>query len=233
MISLSGIIAGITAIIIIVTGYTTMYSCIKRGKHDEAPLLVVAGLLLGSMGSLYLGTVVSFFHLLITGTNLSTVWVGRLCYMWAPIAIVLGVYVGFMIIKKEYAKKMAIFYLLFAPVYYYGLFFDAERNIDSAIPMNGGVGLIDINLIGYVQIITAFFILSTGLVMISGFLWLASQSAGAVRKKAHLLAAGYFLFVICATMDALFDYSAFIVIIRLFMATAYVLLYKGFATINH
>ncbi len=60
MASINAFLAGITAILITTTGYITAYNSIKRGKRDNHPLLIMVGLLLAGMGSLYLGTNISF-----------------------------------------------------------------------------------------------------------------------------------------------------------------------------
>lgn len=229
--SLNAYLAGITALLISLTGYITAYNSIKRGKRDNHPLLIMVGLLLAGMGSLYTGTNASFISLLITNQNLPKNLVGQLCYFWAPITITIGVYVGMNVIKQSLAKKFTIVYALTIPFYLYGLIFDAENTIGSAIPEEIGGGLIDINLLSYIKLITAIYLVSTLIVLGIGFLLLGIKSAGAVRRKGFLLAAGYILFVVCGAIDSLVDFSAFIVIVRFFMMSAYVLLYRGFTEI--
>ncbi len=231
MASLNALLAGITTILITTTGYITAFNSIKRGRRDNHPLLIMAGLLLAGMGSLYLGTNVSFISLLITQQNLPKNVVGQLCYMWAPITISIGVYVGMNVINQKYAKGFTIIYGLSIPFYLYGLFIDAENTIGADIPNEIGGGLIDINLLSYIKLLTAVYLVSTLLVLGIGFLLLGLKSAGAVRRKGFLLATGYNLFVVCGAIDSLVDFSAFIVVVRFFMMSAYVLLYRGFTEI--
>ncbi len=151
--------------------------------------------------------------------------------MWAPITITIGVWVGMNVINRKFAKGFTIIYAISIPFYLYGLFFDAENTIGADIPEELGGGLIDINLLSYIKLITAIYLVSTLLVLGIGFLLLGLKSAGAVRRKGFLLALGYILFVVCGAIDSLVDFSAFIVIVRIFMMIAYVLLYRGFTEI--
>lgn len=228
-ISVDGIIAGTSASIILITGYVTAIGCFIRSKKQKNRFLLWVGIFLACMGSFYLGTVVSFISLLITGTNLPTNIVGQLCYSWAPIGITVAMYVGLTMINKKFAKPVAIIYALTAILYWWGLWFAPNLNIASDVAKANTAGdVIDIQLIWVVNYVTAVYLVSLGLTMISGFLYLAIKSAGLIRKKAIYQTIGFTLFVICGALDALIEFSALIVFVRIFMVIAYIFLYLGF-----
>jgi len=228
MTSINALISGFSAFIIILTGWSAGLGCILRSKRDKTPLLLWAGVFLICMGTFYLGTVASWFFLIITGSNLPEVLVGQMCYTVTPVGISVAMYVGFTMIRPKYAKLMALIYIITAPVFWYGLYFEPVVTISSSIPDEVGGGLIDINLLSYVKTLITVYLISFGLILISGFAWLAGKSTGVIRKKAIYHCIGYALFVGCGAIDSMVPFSSWIVIVRIVMAIAYIFLYKGF-----
>lgn len=228
MVSTTTLIIGFSATAIVVTGYITAIGCLKRNKGQATNLLAIAAIFLFSAGSFYLGTTVSFYKLLLTGENLSEPLTGQLCYLWAPIGLSASTYVGFQIIKPKISKPLAAIYLLTGIIYWYGLFGIPEITITSEIP-EGGLGLRDIQLLDFVKIMTSAYLIIFVLTQVTGYAWLAKNSSGLIKKKALYHIIGYILFVICGALDSLVEFPSpiYILIVRLFMITAYIFLYKG------
>jgi len=229
LITSNGLFSGISASIILITGYLAALGCLLRGKKQNSKLLKFAALFLICGGSFYLGTVCSFANLLLKGTNLSEPIVGQLCYSWAPIGICSSMYVGLTMMKQKLVKPICIFFALTAPIYWIGLWFFPSLTISSdVIEANLAGNLIDIQLIGYINTMTAAYLLSFGFILIPGFFWFAKKTTGVVKKKALSHAIGYILFVACGAMDSLIEFSTFIIIVRLFMVAGYICMYYGF-----
>lgn len=228
MASLNALISGFSACIILITGWSAGIGCIIRSKQDKTPLLLWAGFFLACMGTFYLGTVASWFFLILKGSNLPEVLVGRMCYTVTPVGISMAMYVGFSIIRPKLAKFMALIYIITAPIFWYGLYMEPALTISSSIPDEVGGGLIDINLLSYVKTLVTVYLLSFGLILITGFSWLAKKSTGVIRKKAIFHCIGYLLFVGCGAIDSMVPFSSWIVIVRIVMAAAYIFLYFGF-----
>jgi hypothetical protein len=233
MASVTTFIVGFSAIGILLSGYTTAFGCFRRYKKDNAKLLLWAAIFLACMGSFYLGTSLSFISLLITDTNLPASIVGQLCYTWAPIGVGISMYIGFTLYKPRLAKVSAWIYILSGLIYWYGLYFMSNEMIGYEIP-EGGLGLIDIMLQGFVRILTTVYLLTFGLIQIIGFSWLWKNSTGLIRKKARYQVIGTALFVLCGALDSMGDFpnAINILIVRLFMMGAYLFFYLGFTRRN-
>jgi hypothetical protein len=231
MVSPTTLISGLSATMIVFTGWLTAFGLLRRSKGQSTNLLAIASIFLFSAGSFYLGTVISFFKLLLTGSNLPEPLTGQLCYLWAPIGLAASSYVAFQIIKPKISKILPIIYLLTGIVYWYGLFGIPEITITSEIS-EGGLGLIDIQLLNFVKIMTTIYLLVFLVLQVSGYAWLAKNSTGLIKKKAIYHIIGYITFVVCGALDSMVEFSrpVYVLIVRLVMVTAYLWIYKGFIT---
>ncbi|MHA1783239.1 MAG: hypothetical protein ACTSUL_07405, partial [Promethearchaeota archaeon] len=95
MISLIGLLDGITASGIVLSatifGLLSFYRASKLG----AKLLAVAGLTMFFVGFLWLGPMVDFFMVLFTETNLNPQMIySVLSYMWVAPALITAMYLG-------------------------------------------------------------------------------------------------------------------------------------------
>lgn len=228
--SIVALISGITATGILLTGYVTGLGCFNRYRTEEADLLLWSGLILFCLGTFYLGTVVSFFQLLLTGLNIEPAYRGaQLCYTIAPVGSAICTYTGFtMFGKRKVGIWGALVHLATGIVYWYGLWGQPALTIATAIPDEVGGGLVDFELLSYVMGLTIFYLASLLVVLGGGFFWLAKNTTGAVRKKSIYLSVGCVLFCVSGAIDALVELAYFIAIPRFFMITGAILLYFGF-----
>lgn len=225
------LVSGISACMLIATGWIAGWMCIIRYLKEGAQLLLMAGILLILVGSFYLGTVVSFILLITTGSNIDPGYLGaQLCYSHAPIASALSLYLGFSIINKEkLAKIMPIIYMCTAPIFWWGLLFNPESTITADIPLEGGeVSLVDFKLGSYVMILVMLYLLSFLIFTAGAFYWMASKSSGKLRRKFYELAIGFTGFVAFGAIDSLVDMGIWIFVPRAFMVVSYILMYMGF-----
>ena len=228
------IISGASASAILLTGYITGLLTIIKGAKQKASLMVWSGLFLVLMGQFYLGTVVSFVKLLITGTNIVTPYLAaRLAYTMAPISITIAMYVGFSMIRPEWRYNMTVFFAASSIFYWIGLYvpryssMTMEEEIIS-YGINMGESLIDISLGSWVLILTALYLLSMLVFNTSGLINLARKSSGVIKKKAIIQSIGYFIFVIIGAVDSLVPLGQWIFIPRIIMVIGYILLYVGY-----
>ncbi len=224
------LVSGITATGILFTGYFTSIGLFARARKERVRFLIWEALILLCLGTFYLGTVVSFFKLLITGANLEPGYVGaQLCYTIAPIGSAICMYTGFTMLGKEkIAIPMAVIHLLTGLFYWYGLYVQPNITVDAVVPVEIGGGLVDFELLSYVQLLTALYLGFLLAVIGGGFFWFAKQSTGDVRKRFLLTATGSCFFTISGAIDSLVELAYFIVIPRFFMITGAILLYLGF-----
>ncbi len=228
------LISGASASAILLTGYITGLVTIIKGAKQKASLMVWSGLFLVLMGQFYLGTVVSFIKLLLTGTNLTTPYLAaRLAYTGAPIAITIAMYVGFSMIRPEWRYNMTVFYAASSIFYWLGLYvprYSAWTMEEVIVPYGLGMGesLVDISLGSWVLILTALYLVSMLVFNTSGLLVLAKRSSGVIKKKAVIQSIGYFIFVIIGAIDSLVPLGLWIFIPRIIMVLGYIMLAIGF-----
>jgi hypothetical protein len=224
-------VSGISACLILFTGYATALGCFRQVKKTNNNLLWYAGMFLACMGSFYLGTVSSFFSLLIMGKNLPTAIVGQLCYVWVPVGTALTMYIGFMILNPKWAKPLAFIYIISGFLFWYGLFIISDITIEATIPEEGK-GLIDIQLRSIVQLMVALYMASFAIAMIGGFSWLYRKSSGTIKKKAGYHMVGYSLFVVCGILDSMAEFpnAFYLMVVRLIMVVGYFFMYLGFTS---
>ncbi len=223
-------VSGITACGIVFTGYLTSIGLFVRARREKGPLIIWEALILMCLGTFYLGTVVTFFSLIITEGNLQPPYFGaQLCYFIAPIGSAICTYTGFTMLGKEkLAKPIAIADLLTGIIYWYGLFFQPGITISANLAVGEIGALYDYELLLHVKWLTAFYLVFLLLIIGGGFFWLAKQSTGDVRKRALLIAIGCCFFTVSGAVDSLIDLELFIFIPRFFMITGAFMLYKGF-----
>jgi len=231
---LADYVAGISASVILLTGYVTGILTIIKGARLKASLMVWSGLFLVLMGQFYLGTVMSFIRLLIMGSNLYPDFPylsARLAYTGSPIAATIAMYIGFSMIKPEWRYNMTVFYGASSIFYWLGMYIPryADINLDEMLPLRDiGIGLVDISLQGWVLILTALYLVSMLAFNTSGLLILARKSSGVIKKKAIVQSIGYFIFVIIGAVDSLFELAEWIFIPRIIMVIGYILLAYGY-----
>lgn len=229
MVSTEAIITGSSALLIVITAYSTAIFSFIRAKKIKNPFLNWVGGFLLAMGSFYLGPSSSFISLLITGQNLDTYTTGYLSYSVTPIGVAIAMYVGFKLIssKPKVAVVVATIFALSGLVFWYYLFVEHEASITSTIAGPGE--LIDLQLVGLVNTLITVYLASFAVILIPGYIWLAKISAGSMRKNSILLVIGYTLFIVCGYIDTRVAATVFVImIVRIVMAIAYIFLFLGF-----
>ncbi len=228
MASTEAIITGSSALLILLTAYSTAIFSFIRAKKIKNPFLNWVGGFLLCMGSFYLGIASSFIALLITGQNLDTHITGYLSYSVTPIGVAIAMYMGFKLIssKLKIAVSVAVIYALSGLVFWYYLYFDPD-SITSTV--GGPDELIDLQLVGLVNTLITVYLVSFAVILIPGYIWLAKISTGSMRKNSILLVIGYTLFIVCGYIDTRMSIVPIgIMIVRIIMAVAYIFLFLGF-----
>ncbi len=226
---------GLSATAIILTGYLIGSRLLSETRKQKSKLLGWQALFAFSLGSFYLGTAVSFWLLVFTGENIQPFVLGMLqpyelgailCYSITPIGIATVMYIGFTMIKPKLAKPMAIIYALTAIPFWANLWFDWPAD-SKIVPTPAPGELIDIELLSLSSFFTAFYILSMILVLGTGFLILAKQTTGQIRKRSIYYALGIIMFSIGGIIDSRFALGLWMVVVRFLMVAAYLVLYKA------
>ncbi len=225
--STDALISGLSATMIVAVGYIIGFKILGSTRHRQSKLMPWQAVLAIGAGSFYLGTVVSFWLLVFTGSNIQPrEFAAILCYTSSPIAVVAAMVIGFSMIKPSWTKPIAIIYAISAIPFWANLWFD-WMGPGKTVPDPGPLELIDIKLESLSMLFTAIYILSLIAIVASGFVYLARHSSGEIRERSIYYAAGFYLFAVCGIIDTEFPLGAWMIVVRLVMVAAYILLYKA------
>lgn len=237
---IDAIASGLSATLIVATGYLIGIRLAFVMRHRESKLLYAQILFALTLGSYYLGTVVSFWLLFFTGSNIEPLGIAAiLCFTVAPIGVCVAMYIGFSMIKPRLVKPMIIILAITAIPYWANLWFGWPDPGYSA-PDPGPGHLVDIELLSLSELFTTVYILVLMLFFAGGFIYLAKISTGDIRRRSSLYATGTLIFsavgiiesrVPLQTMGLLGDWL--LVMIRIFMVMAFLILYKAMIPTKH
>ncbi|MHA1196043.1 MAG: hypothetical protein ACTSRH_05325 [Promethearchaeota archaeon] len=230
MISLIGLLDGITASGIVLSatifGLLSFYRASKLG----AKLLAVAGLTMFFVGFLWLGPMVDFFMVLFTETNLNPEMIySVLSYMWVAPALITAMYLGseLMIPKRKWI--IVGIYIVLGIIFEYFLWFHNSESFSFKL-VPGDLIDAEFRREYFTFILVAFFLLSTLIFLGIGFLIKAKQATGDLRKKFIYLALGFIIFVVCGALDSIIPPGVAIGFIRVIMMTFALWMYLGLKT---
>ncbi len=177
-----------------------------------------------SVGILYLGSVASFFSLLITDSPLPIILHGYLAYTLVPFATLNALYLGFEIFAPEYTKKLLIIYGITCVVFLIAWFGFPTDMIGGTIVE----GIPDISLKSIALYLVIFYILTALIVIGGGFFKLRKRVEGADKRKITLLAWAFVLFSIGGILDTAIPFQV-VVIARVVMWISLWMMFKGFS----
>ena len=241
MLSLIGWLDGISATgvltINIIIGIYSLY----KSRKLKAKLLTVTSLTIFFIGLLWLGPTTDFLKILITGTNIESIWFFPvsvpvlypiLSYMWAAPGIFFGMYIGGELIMPRKKWYLLSVILIICIAYEFFLFINPQGSFNFNVPSPLGSDIIDTssNYSYYTAFFLIGFILSIILFNGIGFLIKAFKATGVIKKKFFALAFGFILFAIIVTFDALIPPGIFLSIVRFGIIVSSILLYIGIKT---
>jgi hypothetical protein len=238
---LIGWLNGISATGVLTTNLIIgIFSFIKSRKL-KAKLLTVTALTIFFIGLLWLGPTTDFLKILITGTNIESVWFYPvsdpviypiLSYMWAAPGIFFGMYIGGELLMPRKKWYLLTVYIIISIVYEFFLFYNPINSFEYTVPSPLGSDIIDTS--SNYSYPTAYFlivfILSILLFNFIGFLSKAFKATGILKKKFLALAFGFFLFAVIVTFDALIPPGILLSVVRFGIIVSSILLYIGIRT---
>ncbi len=224
--SFEAIVNGLSATLILVTGYIIAIRMLFAMRHSESKLLPFQATMAFGFGSFYTGTVVSFWLLIFTNDNLYPRELAAiLCYSITPIAIAAAMYTGFSMLKPKLAKPMAWVFGLSGILFWANLWFNIPEQGSTYTLVKPAEDLIDIELLSLSSLFTAIYIISLLCILGFGFIYLSTHSTGDIRKRSRNYAIGLILFSICGIIDSRINLGVYMVIVRLAMFVSYIFLY--------
>jgi hypothetical protein len=207
---------------------------VYKSKKTDAKLILYLGLTYFFAGLVFIGDVLDFITILLTGSNIDNSGgiIGLINWMWFPGAILSAVYLGAEILIPR--KKWYIFsvYIFLAIVFELFLFLDPAGSVTYDNPIIPGEDLINDNLVedSIVYFIALIFLLSIIIFLGFGFLIKAIQTSGSIRKKFLFLSIGAFVYTIGGILDGLFSPGIILIFVRAGMIGSAWIFYLGLRT---
>ena len=229
MVSIIGWLDGLTATGIVLFSMIFGLLSLYEAKKYKIKLLAFAGLLTIIIGLYWLGPLCDFLSVLITGKNLSPLYIyAILSYVWTGPGIVVAMYLGAELILPNKKKSIVIFYTVLSIIFQLFIWFDT-LNVFTFTLNNPGNDLIDtsFNRAHPCFFIVSFYLISAFIFLGIGFLIKAIQAKGVVRKKFLFLSIGFNVFVICGTLDSVFPPGIAIGFVRFIMMSFALWIYLG------
>jgi len=118
------IVNGITATLIMISGFAIGISMWLAMRHSDSKLLPYQGAFSFALGTYYSGITLSFFSIIFTQYNIANNWIVWMSYTVSPIGVGFAMYVGFSMIKPKLAKPMAWSYGCSAVIHWASLWFN-------------------------------------------------------------------------------------------------------------
>ena len=231
MLSSIGWVDGLTASGVVIIGCIFGIYFIYKSKKLEADLLLYLGLLVILTGLAFLGVFLDFLMVIITGKNITNVYglVGLLSYIWIAPLVVLGMYMGAILLIPDKKRIISVVYFVLMILFEIAIFLDPMNSFNFVYPKRSGEALIDYNLVlmspaGFLMII---FIISLVVFLGLGFLIKAFQAKGKVRKKLLLLSIGVFLYAIFGMFESLTEPGFALIFIRIGYISGPLFMYFG------
>lgn len=228
--SLQGWLNGLSSSGLVIFGCAIGLFCIYKSRKSEAKLLLYWGLASIFFGLSWLGDLIDFLTILLTGKNMVNAYGlhSLICFMWVPLYIIFAMYVCAELLtpkKKWYVigviTILGIFFELF-------IFLDPIGSFTVVYPDKPGEDLINEGIaFGSPAFIFGSILIFFVVIFLNfGFLYKSIQSEGVIRKKFLLLFIGA-LFSSMAVLDALTTSGIARSIVRLLVISGWAINYFG------
>ncbi|MFW9898552.1 MAG: hypothetical protein ACFFDO_04765 [Candidatus Thorarchaeota archaeon] len=202
-----------------------------RAKKLKVNLLLYLGCTYFFAGLVYLGDVLDFITILLTGKNIDNRFgiIGLINWMWFPGAVLCAIYIGVEILTPNKKWYIFIIYLVLGILFELFLFLDPSGSVAYANPATPGEDLINDNLVedSIIYYIALIFLVTIIILIGFGFLVKAIQSRGIIRNKFLYLSIGGFIYTIGGILDGLFSPGIILIFIRSAMIGSAWLFYLG------
>ncbi len=208
LLTVEGWLNGISASMIVLSGFAIGMFCIYTSIKTNAKLLFYVGFVIFGICFPWLGEFIDFLSILVTGNNLDNSYGlhGLINFVWIPIASLSIIYVVVELIQlKKKWYILSVFIVVFI-IYEIILFLNPLGPFNYIYPDTPGEDLIDnpIALDSPLSILTVFFFLSN-LCGVLVALFKGIQSEGIIKKKFKLLAIGGFIILGFSIIDGFFS----------------------------
>jgi len=229
LLTVEGWLNGISASMIILSGFAIGMFCIYTSIKTNAKLLFYMGFVIFGGCFAWLGEFIDFLTILATGNNLDNSYGlhGLINYVWLPITSLSVIYIVVELIQSKKKWYILSVFIVVAIIYEIILFLNPLGSFGYIYPDNPGEDLIDnpIALDSPLSILIIIFLLSA-LCSVLVILFKSIQSEGIIKKKLKLLAIGGLIFLGFGVIDGFFsNIEYFLFITRIGLVSGCLIMY--------
>ncbi|TFF96279.1 MAG: hypothetical protein EU547_06595 [Promethearchaeota archaeon] len=239
--NLFGLLDGITAGIIVITGALFGALSFYHAKKLGAKLLYYAGILVIVVGFLWLGPFTEFLSVLFFSTNIPGEVYGWLSYFWVAPGITLAMYIGGELLAPDKKKLILAIFIILGIIFELWIFLFPNGNTEYGLGifpiLDWGTfeweapaadGLINTGFnMSLAYILVFIFLISVLIFDAIGFGLKAKQSTGELRRKFTYLSIAFTIFFVCGLLDSVIPVGLLTGIVRGVMATFAIWTYLG------
>jgi hypothetical protein len=206
---------------------------LSRYLHEKRKLIPFVSILGFCWVAQYLGPLIDFWILVITGKNINATFAVQISYAITPVSIINSIWLGFSIFNQKWRRPVFYVYFASAVPFYIALFGWPNAMFVSNITPAGQ--MIDTSLRSVLLYLAIFYIVSIIFVIGLGFFSLRKRLTDAAdRQRALYLGLSYVIFGIAAILETttgMFG-DLTLIIARVLMATYLVFVVLGFSNKN-
>ncbi len=207
MLTVFGLIDGITASGVVIFGFIFGFFFLYKARKSGAKILTILGFVNILAGLMYLGVFTDFLVVLATETNLDNTYglVGILSYIWFAPVMILALYIGAELLIPKRKWFLIAITIAICVLFEILFFLDPMGTFNFVDPINPGESLIDynVNMFTPAGIIMAVLLLLVLIILGFGFLIKSFQSTGVLRKKFLFLSLGAICFCLFGLLEGL------------------------------
>lgn len=225
---------GLSAMLCLIFAWILGLGIIIHARRLNAKLLSYMGLNIFLAGFFWLVICCDFLAVLISGRNLNNPygWMGIVHIMWAPLVLLISVYIGaeLMVPKKKWYFVYP--FLILSLIFEFFILINPLGTFYFEYPDTPGESLIIIMIMSNTpaNLLTYAFEIFGLLFCGFGYLIKSFRSVGLIKNKFILLSIGYFLFIgfpIVAALTSRFGFFIPIVYSRIGMVSGFFFFYAG------
>jgi len=229
MLSFFGWLNGLIATGVLAFGIIIDILFIYKSRETKVILLTYSGFLIIFAGLMFLGPIIDFFSILITGYNLDNSFglYGIVSYIWTAPLVITAIYIGAELVLSDHQKLLLIVFLVLSFIFELFICFEPLTQFEFTNPI--GDEIIDSNFkFGSIAfIIILIFLISILIINGIGILVKGLKTKGLIRKKFIILSISFDSYITYAVFDTIFPHGPIVFIARVLMISSPLLLYFG------
>ena len=234
--SILGLIDGITGSLVVVLGVVFGIFFFYQSKKKNIKLLVKLGFVTTFAGLLYLGVLIDFLYVFLTGKNFPNEYrqVALLSYIWFVPVMIAAILMTTEVLEFKRKKILVFLYIILGVIFNILIFIDPINSFYSGFYETQSERLIDynINITSIAGIFLALMLIPLILLLGVRIMRDAFKTTGTLRKKFLLISLGAFCYGIFGMLEGFTQPGVSVIIVRIGYLSSFWFLYYGLKPIK-